>query len=53
MKKIAAGLQKLKDQQPSMFEIIYQQRVQSAAQFENVQYNISDILQFVSTVTQA
>lgn len=48
MKKVSQSLLQIQQQQPTLLEKIYQQRVHSAAQFENIQYNISDIIEFVS-----
>lgn len=48
MKKVSATLQKIADSQPSNFELIYHQKVHSAAQFEAVKYDMSNILDYVT-----
>jgi len=40
-------MKSLENEDLSVFEVIYQQRLHSATQFENVQYNISNIINFV------
>lgn len=47
MQKVAIDLKYL-DKGKSMIELIYHQRAHSAAQFDNVQYNIPEIMEFVS-----
>lgn len=48
IKKVSAQMQALKDEQPTPLELVYQQKVHSAANYENVPYKVQDILKFVS-----
>jgi len=48
MKKVSASLQALQAETPTPLELVYQQKVHSAAKFENVPYKIEDILEFVT-----
>lgn len=49
MKKVSASLLALQAETPTPLELAYQQKVHSAAQFENVPYEIKDILEFVTS----
>lgn len=47
LKQVQEEMEQMKESDPSIFEVIYQQKLLSASRFENVDYNISDILDFV------
>ena len=46
-KKIQEEVDQIKQQDPSLFEIIFRQKLHSASRFENVEYNIPSILEYV------
>ena len=47
-KKIQEEVEQINQSDPSLFEIIFRQKLHSASRFENVEYNIPSILDYVS-----